>query len=62
MAYGRSQAGVELELQPPACATATATRDPSHDCDLHHGSRRGRVLSPRSERILLKAASQICFR
>ena len=28
--------GVELELQPPAYATAIATRDPSHVCDLHY--------------------------
>ena len=28
--------GVELELQPPSCTTATATQDPSCLCDLHH--------------------------
>ena len=30
--------GVELELRLPAYATATATRDPSLVCDLHHSS------------------------
>ena len=28
--------GAESELQLPTCATATATLDPSHICDLHH--------------------------
>ena len=31
--------GVESELQLPAYATATATQDPSHICDLYHSSR-----------------------
>ena len=30
--------GVESELQLPACTTATATRDLTHICDLHHSS------------------------
>ena len=30
--------GVELELQPPAYTTATATQDPSHAWDQHHSS------------------------
>jgi len=30
--------GVESELQVPAHTTATATRDPSLVCDLHHSS------------------------
>ena len=30
--------GVKLELQLPAYIAATATRDPSHVCDLHHRS------------------------
>ena len=29
---------VELKLQPPAYATATATPDPSHVCELHPSS------------------------
>ena len=28
--------GVELELQPPAYTTATATPDPSRACNLYH--------------------------
>ena len=31
--------GIKLELHLPAYATATATQDPSHVCDLHHSSR-----------------------
>ena len=31
--------GVEQELQLPVYATATATQDLSHVCDLHHSSR-----------------------
>ena len=30
--------GIESELQPLAYTIATATRDPSHVCDLHHSS------------------------
>ena len=40
---------VELELQPPAYAKATATRDPSRICDLHHSSWQHRILNPLSE-------------
>ena len=45
MAYGVSQS----ELQLPVCATATATRDPSHVCDLHRSSWQRRILNPLSE-------------
>ena len=38
MACGRSQARVELEPQRLAYATAAATWDPSHVCNLHHCS------------------------
>ena len=38
--------GVELELQPPACARATAMRDQSHVCDLHHRSQQYWILNP----------------
>ena len=38
--------GVKLELQLPAYTTATATRDPSHVCDLHYSSRQYWVLNP----------------
>ena len=41
--------GVELELQLPAYTTATATRDLSHVCDLHHSSQQRRILNPLSE-------------
>ena len=38
MTYGRSKAGVELELLVLAYATATATRDLSQVCELYHSS------------------------
>ena len=41
--------GVKSELQLPAYATATATWDPSHVCDLHHSSRQHRILNPLSK-------------
>ena len=41
--------GVELELQLPAYATATATVDPSCVCDLNHRSRQCRIFNPLSE-------------
>ena len=41
--------GVKLELQLPAYATATATRDPSLICDLHHGSWQHLILNPLSK-------------
>ena len=41
--------GVDSELQLPAYATATATMDLSHVCDLQHSSRQCQVLNPLSE-------------
>ena len=41
--------GVESELQLPAYATAIATPDPSHICNLHHSSRQCQILNPLSE-------------
>ena len=41
--------GVELELQLPAYATATAMQNPSHVCDLHHSSQQHQILNPLSE-------------
>ena len=41
--------GVELELQPPAYARATATRDPSRVCNLHHSSWQRWTLNPLSK-------------
>ena len=47
--------GVESELQPPAYATATATRDLSCICDLHHSSRQHGILN-----LLSKARDRTC--
>ena len=41
--------GVESELQVPAYATATATRDPSLVCDLHHSSQQRQIPNLLSE-------------
>ena len=61
-----SRLGVQLELQLPAYATATATSDPSHICDLHHSSRQHQVLNPLSEARdrtrNFMVPSWICFR
>ena len=38
-----------MELQLPAYARATATRDPSRVCDLHHSSQQHQILKPLSE-------------
>ena len=57
--------GVELELQRLAYTTATATRDPSHICDLHHSSRQCGILNPlreaRDQTRDLRVISWICF-
>ena len=47
--------GVESELQLSAYATATATLDLSHICDLHHSSWQCQVFDP-----LSKARDQTC--
>ena len=41
--------GVESELQLPAYTTATAMRDASHICDLHHNSLQCWILNPLSK-------------
>ena len=41
--------GVKSEVQLPAYATATATRNLSHICDLHHSSGQPQVLNPLSK-------------
>ena len=41
--------GVESELQLLAYATATATQDLSHVCNLHHSSQQYQILNPLSE-------------
>ena len=60
-----SRLGVELELQLPAYATATATRDLSRVCNLHHSSWQHRILDSLSEArdwtVILMDTSWICF-
>ena len=41
--------GVQSQLHPLAYATAMATRDPSHVCDLHHSSWQRWILNLLSE-------------
>ena len=41
--------GVELELQLPAYAKATAMQDPSRICNLHYSSRQHQSLNPQSK-------------
>ena len=57
--------GVGLELQLPAYTPATATRDLSHVCDLHHSSRQCQILKPlskaRDRTHILMDTSQISF-
>ena len=48
-AYEVPRLGVELEVWLLAYATATATWDPSHICDLHHSSWQHRILNLLSE-------------
>ena len=54
-----------MELQLPAYATATVTRDPSHICDLHHISQQRQLLNPlnkaRDQTRNLMVPSRICF-
>ena len=56
---------VASELQLPAYTTATATRDPSCICNLHHSSQQPRIPDPLSEARdqthILTDASQVCF-
>lgn len=57
--------GVESELQLLAHTTATATKDPSHVCNLHHSSWQYKILNPLSDardwNLKLMVPSQICF-
>ena len=41
--------GVQSKLMLPAYTRATATRDLSHICDLHHSAQQCRILNPLSE-------------
>ena len=55
---------VESELQLLVYTTATATRDPSHICDLHHSSWQGQILNTPSgagdRTCILMDTSQVC--
>ena len=58
--YGGSRLGAELELKPPAYATATAAHDPSRVWDLY-SSLQHQILNPLSEardqtRVLMDAS------
>ena len=47
--YEAPRLRVELALRLPAYTTATATRDPSHVCNLHRSSGQRQILNPLSE-------------
>ena len=49
VAYEVPGLGVELELQLPACTTATAMQDPSRICNLHPSSLQSQILNPLNE-------------
>ena len=57
--------GVESELQLLATATATATQDLSHTCDLHYSSWPHRILNPlieaRDQTHNLMDPCQVCY-
>ena len=53
---------VKLELQMPAYATATVTRDPSHICNLHHSSWQHWIPNPQVRPGIEPASSWIRFR
>ena len=64
VAYGGSQAiGVESELQ--LLAFATAMKDLSHVCNLHHRSQQYQILNPlsraRDQTHILTDTSQVCY-
>ena len=53
VAYEVPGLGVELELQLPACTTATAMQDPSYICDLRLSSQQCPILNPLSFLLFL---------
>ena len=62
-AYPSPMLGVKSGLQLLACATATATPDLSHICDLHHSSQQHWIINPlreaRDQTCVLMNANQI---
>ena len=62
---GVPRLGVESELQLPAYTTATARRDPSRICHLHHSSQQHWILNPLRKAMdligILVDTSRICF-
>ena len=64
VAYGGSQARSQIGDVAASLATATATPDPSHVCDLHHSSRQPNLLSKAKDRTLnlIMVPSWIRFR
>ena len=57
--------GVELKLQLPTYTTATATQALSRACDLHHSSRKHRILNllsgARDRTLILMFTSRVCY-
>ena len=49
MGHGGSQPEVQLELQPLACAIATATPNLSRICDRHHSPQQSQIPNPLSK-------------
>ena len=49
VAYGNSWARGQIGATAEAYATATATLDPSHICDLHRSLQQHQILNPLSE-------------
>ena len=63
--YGSSQARGHIRAAAATYATATATRDLSHVCNLHHSSWQCHILNPLSEAkhqtCMLMDTTQVCF-
>ena len=65
-AYGSSQARGQIRATAATCATATATQDLGHICDLYHSPQQHRILNPlsksRDRTGILMDASWVRFR